>query len=126
MLPSALAVGVPYELFWHLTPKKIDAFYKANKIQRQIKDEEMWMLGQYVMSALDATVCNTFLWRKKGEKCHSYIEKPILLSIVESDDKKKISTELTDEEKKKQTEQLFMKLKIMGTNFNLNKEKNRS
>ena len=30
-------------------------------------------------------------------------------------------TELTEEEKIKQTEQLFLKLRIMGANFNLNK-----
>lgn len=87
------------------------------KNQMQAQDILNWYLGQYFASALDCTVCNNALWRKKGSKPHGYIEKPILQEIEE---KQKENRMLTEEEKKRKTEQLFLKLRIMGANFNLN------
>lgn len=43
-----------------------------------MEDEKMWMMGMYVASALDSTVCNAFLWRRKGEKGHGYEKQPFL------------------------------------------------
>lgn len=84
----------------------------------------MWLLGQYFMSALDSTVCNSWVWRKKSEKPHNYIEKPILQKAEEKQAKIKAAP-LTEEEKKRKTEKLFMNLRLMGANFNLNhREKN--
>ena len=37
-----MAIGVPYDLFWHLTPKKLESFEKAYKLKRQIEDENNW------------------------------------------------------------------------------------
>lgn len=71
------------------------------------------------MSALDSTVCNSEFWRKKGSKPHCYIDKPILQE-AEQKQAHNSDTPLTEEEKKQQTEQLFMKLRIMGANFNIN------
>lgn len=105
MLPNALAIGVPYETFWHLTPKKLKAFYNAHEIKRKIRDEDMWIMGMYVASALDSTVCNAFLWRKKGEKGHTYEEKPFLQKSEEKEHEKKNERPeyegMTDEEKQK-------------------------
>lgn len=115
-MPYALTVGVPYELFWHLTPNKLRAFYKSYQQKQKIIDEQMWMMGQYIMSALDSTVCNSFLWKGKNGKPSHYIEKPILSQIKE----KKEETLLSEEEKKKRTEQLFMQLRIMGANHKRN------
>ena len=71
MLPNALAVGVPYDTFWHLTPKKLKSFYKAYEIKRRLQDEQMWFMGQYVLSAVEHNL--------HGRKARSkYIEKPIL------------------------------------------------
>lgn len=105
MLPNALAIGIPYKIFWHLTPKKLKAFYKAHEIRAKIEDEKMWMMGLYVASALDSTVCNAFLWRKKGEKGHLYEEKPLLQKQEETEIAKKNDRPeykgMTDEEKQK-------------------------
>lgn len=113
MLPNALAIGVPYETFWHLTPKKLKAFYKAHEIKTKMEDEKMWMMGMYVVSALDSTVCNAFLWRRKGEKGHGYEKKPFL---------QKQSKENTEEELQRQRELFVAKLEVMKANFELSKE----
>lgn len=75
MLPNALAIGVPYETFWHLTPKKLKSFYKAYELKRKLQDEQMWFMGQYVLSAVSMAVEHNLHGRKARSK---YIEKPIL------------------------------------------------
>lgn len=108
---------MPYELFWKLNPNKLKAFYKSYKQKQKAKDEEMWIMGQYIMSALDATVCNNFLWKGKGGKPSQYIDHPLL---SEEKEPQKKEAPLTEEEKKRRTELLFMQLKIMGANFKNN------
>lgn len=81
----------------------------------------MWVMGQYVSQALLSTVCNGFIWRKKGQKPFEYPNSPLLHEKSEN----KANTEpqeLTEEEKKRRTENLFMQLRIMGANHNLSKK----
>lgn len=98
-------------------PADLEPYAKAYKLRLKEKDTFNWYLGQYFMSALDATICNNGLWRKKGAKPHNYIEKPIM---CETEEWKTDNKPLTEEEKKRKTEQLFLNLRIMGANFNLN------
>lgn len=101
-------------------PADLEPYAKAHKLKTQEEDMMNWIQGQYFASALDATVCNSWIWRKKGAKPHSYIEKPILRDEEEKKQQSKVNNPLTEEEKKRQTEQLFLRLRIMGANFNLN------
>jgi hypothetical protein len=55
-LPQCLTIGVPYEIFDSLNPRKLKPFRKAYK---QLKEEEMatanrnaWMNGMYVAHAI--------------------------------------------------------------------------
>ena len=73
-----MAIGIPYDLFWHLNPNKLSSFYKAYNLKRKIEDEKMWMMGQYIMSALDSTVCNNVLWKGKNGRQSKYFEQPIM------------------------------------------------
>lgn len=52
VLPSALALGVSYELFWSLNPRKLNVFAKAHNIKQREIDFNNWYLGQYIMSAI--------------------------------------------------------------------------
>lgn len=117
-MPYALTIGVPYETFWHLVPNELRAFYKSYKQRQKIKDEEMWMMGQYVMSAVSFAIDHNLRGKKAQSK---YIEKPIMSdnSISASKDENNMS----QEEKNRQIEQLFLKLEIMGKNHKLTKEK---
>ena len=114
-MPFALAIGVPYDTFWHLTPNKLPSFYKAYELKRKLQDENMWIMGQYIMSALDSTVCNNSFWKGKNGKASSYLQKP-LLSQIQS--KKIANKELTEDEKQAQLDKFVMSLKIMESNFN--------
>lgn len=59
-----------------MNPKKLKAFEEAHDIKRKIRDEENFTLGQYMMSALSATVGNMF--KNKTDEPNKYIEMPIL------------------------------------------------
>ncbi len=104
-------MGISYETFLRLTPKRLNYFIEGYKLKQKMRDEEMWLMGQYVMSALDSTVCNNSLWRGKNGKPSKYIEKPIM-QTVEQENKV-----LTEEEKKKQLEKFVLSMKLMEKNY---------
>lgn len=83
-------------------------------------DESAWLAGAYVYEAFSAVMANAF--SKHGN--HKYRSKPFSQEI---EDEKRFtgkSTErpLTEEEKKRYTDQLFLALSIMQANFNINKQ----
>jgi len=99
-------MGVDYRLFWHLNPKKLRAFEEADRIRTEKQDYLNWLLGRYVMSALDASVCNSWLWRNKGDTPHKYIDKPFLVQMEEKEE------ENTYKEAKEQIAVIEMKKRI--------------
>lgn len=70
-LPQSLAIGIPYETFGKLNPRKIKSFDEAYRLK--IEDEyrkinyTAWLHGQYVMSAIGACL----------SKDAKYPEKPL-------------------------------------------------
>lgn len=84
-------MGVPYDLFWRLNPRKLLPFAEAFRRKQQTRSDEMWLMGQYVTSALDATVCNAIPFVKRRQK-GKYFEKPIRV-IPMTEEEKKIEEE---------------------------------
>ena len=97
-----------------MNPHIIKLLAKGHEEKIKEQDYLAWISNQYTLSAVSVAVEHCLAGRKAKSK---YIEEPILHNIG---DGTKESTPMTDEEKKQQTEQLFMKLRIMGTNFNMN------
>jgi hypothetical protein len=69
-------VGVPYETFWNLNPKKLKPFYKAYQLKLEEKNNELWLLGAYTYNAIISAspIFNPFA--KKGTKPLPYLDKP--------------------------------------------------
>ena len=76
-LPQALTMGIDYDLFWKLNPRKLEPFLKARELKLKQKNEEMWLQGMYIYNAVSVALANGF--RKKGAKIQNYIEEPIKL-----------------------------------------------
>lgn len=75
-----------------------------------MRDEENWLIwGTYAISMFSAVLANAFSKNSQAK----YIEKPIYEQV-------KNNIQITEEEKQKQIEQLFMQLQIMETNFKAN------
>lgn len=116
----ANAMGVSWNEFWSMNPHIINLLVKGqeekNKRRMQEQDRLNWYLGQYFASALDCTVCNSEIWRKRGSNPHSYIEKPIL---QESDKK---NEPMTEDGIQKRRELFIASMKAMQANFESNRK----
>ena len=106
LLPSAMAMGVSYEEFWTLNPRKMKAYERAFRIRRKHEDANMWIMGAYVTEALGVVIGNSF---GKGRKLE-YRKQPFSEDIVDY-------SNLTEEEKIEKTNQFFGVLELMKTNF---------
>lgn len=104
-----------------MNPHIINLLLKGHeeKIKNQMQEQDIlnWYLGQYFASALDCTVCNNTLWRKKSSKPHNYVEKPFLESLG-----KKQSDKNNEDELQKQRELFVARFEAMGANFRLSQK----
>jgi len=96
------------------SPADMKPYLKAHNEELKEQDFLAWLSNLYTLSAVSVAVEHCLAGRKAKSK---YIEKPLMQKIEEKQQENK---PLTEEEKKKQTELLFTKLKIMGANFELN------
>lgn len=102
------------------SPADMNPYLKAHKEELKEKDYLAWLSNQYTLSAVSVAVEHCLAGKKAKSE---YVKKPIM---QEAEDKQTENKLLTEEDKKKQTEKLFMQLRIMGANFNLNhKEENK-
>ena len=58
-----------------------------------MRDTEMWTMGQYIMSAIDASICNHSFWRGKHGAAHKYVEQPFSYTGQETESGYKESKE---------------------------------
>lgn len=100
-------------------PKELEPYDKAHKLKLREQDCLAWMSNQYTLSAVFVAVEHCLMGKKAKAR---YVKNPFMQEI-EGDQVGGNNKELTEEEKRRQTEQLFLKLRIMGANFNLNREK---
>lgn len=97
-----------------MNPHIIKLHIKGEEEKQKRLDTSNWINGIYTQSAVGVAVEHCLAGRKAKSK---YIEKPLL---QEAEEKRQIETgELSEEEKIRQTEQFFAKLRIMGANHKL-------
>ena len=111
-----LAIGVPEERVLDGTPNDLKPFSYAHKLKCEEADRQAWMSNQYT---LEAIMYGLSRLNPKGRKSE-YPKKPFMQDMIE----KEKEEYLPESDKKKQREQLLMKLKIMQTNFKLSKKDN--
>ena len=97
-----------------MNPSSLEPYEKAVKLEEEKADTHMWILGSYIFEAVSIAISNAF--RKKGQKPHSYREKPYLLEAKEK------NGEATHEEIVDKTKAVFNMLKIMQANYELSKK----
>jgi hypothetical protein len=110
LIPQAIAMGVSYNDFWHLTMRSYNAISEGYKLKREIEDENNWILGGYICDAVGIAIGNAF--RGKGQKASDYfeiIDKPFLRE----------KKPLTEDEIQAQRQLVLEKLRTMKTNFDL-------
>lgn len=98
-------------MFWHLTPKKLKAFRKAYKIQREIEDEKAYMNGIYTLKALEVALSSFGAGLSGKQSKATYFDKPLLQIAMEQEQSDKLQ---------KQRELFVAKLLTMQANFEIN------
>lgn len=107
---------MPYELFWHLTPKKIKAFEKAYNLKRKVDDEKAYMQGVYNLKAFEVVLSQLVAGFVK-KKCNDEYFKEPLFSARQDDGI------LSEEELQKQREEFVVMLERMKAKFDMTRQK---
>ena len=118
MIPS-LALGISEELFWTLSPSRLYPYLEADKRKQEKRDLEMWRMGFYVQNAVAVAIDKVLNGRKSTLE---YMDKPLLAQVKESQQE----VELSEDEKMRQVEALFMSLQTISTNSKLAKQQKES
>ena len=87
-----MAYGMTYEQFWFEDPWMVRAYAQAFLLKRKIQNEEAWIQGSYVASAMNAVIGSAF-----GKRKVNYIEKP--LELFENTEQEK-AAEIREERRK--------------------------
>lgn len=74
-----------YEQYWFGDVLMVRAFHKAEKMRQMRMDNEAWLTGLYVKSALESTVCNMF--SGKTAKKSKYPEQPMMFEKEQEEQK---------------------------------------
>ena len=118
MIPC-LALDMSEDLFWTLNPKRLHPYIEADKMKQENRDAEMWRMGMYVQNAVAVAIDKVLNGRKSVLE---YMDKPILMKYQESQGE----VELTEDEKERQVEALFLSLETLSTNSKLAKQQKES
>ena len=103
-----------YEQYWEGDPSLTKYYRKAYEMQRNRKNEELWLQGMYIYEALCdvAPVMNAFA--KKGTKPHPYTDHPYPLSNQDREAEKKRQEQREREKAKRYMES---KMAILNKRF---------
>lgn len=86
-MPKVMPLGVSYEEFWTLNPRKVnvvvDAYNEAKKSEIRTKNMLYHLEGMYFADAICATIGNMF--RGRGQKAFEYPKEPYTLDLEYED-----------------------------------------
>lgn len=108
-------MGYTYWEFWEMNPRILKPLVEGYRLRKKSIDENNWILGGYVYSAVSLALGNAF--RKKNQKSKEYFE--VLKEPMFKHDHK----EMTEEEKQKRLQLLIAGLRTKQANFELKKGK---
>lgn len=104
-LPYALIYGMTQSEFWESTPRIFKAYEKAHKEHIKEQNYLMYIGGQYMMSAINATVGNMF--KGKGRQAIKYEQEPFDIYMEKT---LNIHDDMTDSEVAEETDKLWSQL----------------
>ena len=73
-----MAIGVSEERFWDGCPRDLKPYIEAQKMRQKMKDEEMWLMGNYVREAVSVSIENCFAKHPKAK----YYKEPVLQKVT--------------------------------------------
>ena len=81
--PYYLSIGMTYEQYWEGQPSLVAYYRKADDMNRKRKNQELWLQGFYVYSAIGSFAEILPAFPKKGAKIRPYLEEPISITTAD-------------------------------------------
>lgn len=102
-----------YDQFWNQDVCLVKAYQEADKIKRDLRNQDMWIQGAYIYEAiLDAAPALRFSFSKKPPKPIPYCDQPIDIHVggrkQEGKQEKPLSAEEKSDKKAKAMMEMFM------------------
>lgn len=110
-----MSIGVSKSEFDDSTPNDLQCYVDADELNRKRRDAEMWQMGIYNMNAFSVALSKALSGKKSKAK---YLDEPMMLKAQKEIDEENA----TEEEKEIERKKLLMKLQLMQTTFEANKE----
>ena len=67
-----MAIGMSPQEYWEGPPYLTRAYYKAYKLKRELRNQDMWIQGMYFYNAVSTALSNAF-----SKRTFKYMDKPI-------------------------------------------------
>lgn len=112
-----------YDQFWNQDVELVRAYREANKIRRDLKNQDMWMQGAYIYEAiLDAAPVLRFSFSKKPPKPIPYREQPFELRTGQRKPEESGKKQLTQQEKSDKKAKAMMEMFMVSINKKFEKK----
>lgn len=87
-LPYYLSVGMTWDEYWKDDVCKVIYYRKKDKLDRQRKNNELWLEGVYFYKALQCVV-PALIPFNKNPKVEQYLDEPIALTKEEQEERER-------------------------------------
>ena len=77
-----------YEQFWDGEPSLTVFYRKAYNLERDRRNQELWLQGYYVYNAIGAFAEILPAFPKKGAKVKPYLKEPVSLTVAEAEERR--------------------------------------
>ena len=112
-----------YDQFWNQDVTLVKAYREANKIKRDLKNQDMWIQGAYYYEALlDAAPVLRFSLSKKPPKPIPYRDQPIDIHTGARKQEEKQEKPLSVEEKSDKKAKAMMEMFMVSINKKFEKK----
>lgn len=123
MFPYYLAIGMTYDQFWNQDVCLVKAYREADKIKRDLRNQDLWLQGAYIYEAiLDAAPVLRFSLNRKPPKPIPYRDQPIDIHGVGRKQDEKQEKPLSVEEKSDKKAKAMMEMFMVSINKKFEKK----
>lgn len=115
-MPNSFSIGIGFREFWDMTPRELRLYQRCYRERQRYIDDMMYQGAQYAFYAHSVALGNFGLALSGKHK------KPMVFSDVikrNASVEEIPSGELTEQEKRRMTENLFTNLKLRMANFQI-------
>ena len=123
VFPYYLAIGMTYDQFWNQDVCLVKAYREADKIKRDLRNQDLWLQGAYIYEAiLDAAPVLRFSFNKKPPKPIPYRDQPIDIHTGTRKQEEKQKQPLSLEEKRDKKAKAMMEMFMVSINKKFEKK----